>query len=67
VIEIVVGVFIGGIFTAGIYELLLRPKVKINEEYHRRLKEAYIRLNELAEQVAEWPDDKENKKGGDEK
>jgi gas vesicle protein len=63
-IELVIGVFIGAVFTAGTYELFLRPKVKITEEYYKKVREAYDRLNKLAEQVEKWPDDKENKKGG---
>jgi len=66
-IELVIGVFIGGVFTAGAYELFLRPKVKITEEYYKKVREAYDRLNKLAEQVEKWPDKKDKEKGGDEK
>jgi gas vesicle protein len=64
-IELVIGVLIGAVFTAGTYELFLRPKVKITEEYYKKVREAYDRLNKLAEQVEKWPDSKEDKKGGE--
>ena len=63
-IELVIGVLIGAVFTAGIYELFLRPKVKLNEEYYKKVREAYDRLNKLAEQVEKWPDEKDKEKGG---
>ena len=64
-IDIIIGVFIGVIFTAGTYELFLRPKVKITEEYYKKVREAYDRLNKLAEQVEKWPDEKDKEKGGE--
>ena len=66
-IELFVGIFIGAFFTAGLYELFLRPKVKINEEYYKKVRDAYDRLNKLAEQVEKWPDEKDKEKGGNEK
>jgi hypothetical protein len=67
VTSVVLGVVIGVIFTAGLYEKFLRPKTKLTDKFYDKVREAQKELLEISKRVDQLKDEEDKEKGGDKK